>query len=141
MLCCRFGCVSFATPWTVACHAPLSMGFSRGSSYPVIEPASLMSPVLVGGFFTTDTTWEAHPYVTEVEICFAFLNVICQVFLKLQSFLIFILFSSSEYSKIAPSSSLHIPTFFFIFSCISMEKMTQVNRAILSLLGKTSTYV
>ena len=26
---------------------------------PEIEPASLMSPALAGGFFTTSTTWEA----------------------------------------------------------------------------------
>ena len=27
---------------------------------PGIEPASLMSPTLVGGFFTSSTTWEAQ---------------------------------------------------------------------------------
>ena len=27
--------------------------------HPGIEPASLMSPALTGGFFTTNTTWEA----------------------------------------------------------------------------------
>ena len=27
---------------------------------PGIEPTSLMSPALVGGFFTTSTTWEAQ---------------------------------------------------------------------------------
>ena len=58
--------------WTVACPAPLSMGFSRqvyqsGLSFPSpgnlanpgIEPTSLMSPALAGQFFTTGTTWEA----------------------------------------------------------------------------------
>ena len=52
-------------------QAPLSMGFSRqeywsGLSFPspgdlpnpVVEPVSLVSPALAGGFFTTDT-WEA----------------------------------------------------------------------------------
>ena len=29
-------------------------------SNPGIEAASLMSPALIGGFFTTHTTWEAH---------------------------------------------------------------------------------
>ena len=62
----------FATPWTVALQAPLPMGFS-GQEYwsgmplpswgdlpnPRTEPASLMSPVLAGKFFTTRTTWEA----------------------------------------------------------------------------------
>ena len=63
----------FATPWTVAHQAPLSMGFSRQlywSGLPCspprdlpetwIEPASPMSPVLAGGFFTTSATWQAH---------------------------------------------------------------------------------
>ena len=34
----------------------------RGSSDPGIEPVSLMSPTLVGGFFTPSTTWEALSY-------------------------------------------------------------------------------
>ena len=62
----------FATPWTVACQAPLSMGFSRHEYWsgfpfpsprdlpdPGIEPASPTSLLLAGGFFTTSTTWEA----------------------------------------------------------------------------------
>ena len=57
----------FATPWTVAHHAPLSMGFSRQEywsglpfpspedlPYPGIEPTSPMSPALAGGFFTAE---------------------------------------------------------------------------------------
>ena len=59
-------------PWTVACQAPLSMGFSRQEYWsgllclpprdlpnPGIEHASL-SPALVGKFFATSTTWEAQ---------------------------------------------------------------------------------
>ena len=59
----------FATPQTVACQAPLSMGFSRqeywsGLPLPTpgdlpdaeIKPASLMSPALTDGFFTTRMT-------------------------------------------------------------------------------------
>ena len=58
----------FATPWTVACQAPLYRGFSRQESWsglpcpppgglpdPGIKHASLMSPVLAGGFFTKRT--------------------------------------------------------------------------------------
>ena len=57
---------SFATPRTVAHHVPLSMEFARqeycsGLSFPPpwdlsnpgIEPESLVSPALAGGFFTT----------------------------------------------------------------------------------------
>ena len=62
-----------ATPWTVACHAPLSMGFSRQEYWSVLpcpppedlpdletEPVSLMSPALAGGLFTASTTCEAQ---------------------------------------------------------------------------------
>ena len=69
------GCFSHVqlsvTLWTVARRAPLSMGFSRQEYWselpcpsprdlpnPGIEPTSLMSLALVGGFFTTSATWE-----------------------------------------------------------------------------------
>ena len=68
----RFSCVHvFATLWTVTRQALLSMGFSRQEywsvllcppsgdlPYPGIKLASLMSPALTGGFFTTSATWE-----------------------------------------------------------------------------------
>ena len=54
-----------ATPWTVAHQAPLSLEFSRqeywnGLTFPPpgdipdtqVEPASLVSPAVTGGFFT-----------------------------------------------------------------------------------------
>ena len=67
----------FVIPWTVACQAPLSMGFSspeywRGLPFlspgdlpdpgikPEIDPSSLMSPALAGRFFTTSATREAR---------------------------------------------------------------------------------
>ena len=63
----------FATLWTVACQAALSMGFSRQEYWsgfprpppedlpdPEIKLTYLMSPALAGGFFTTSTTWEAQ---------------------------------------------------------------------------------
>ena len=63
----------FATLWTVALQAPLSMGFSRQEywsgltcpplgdiSSPGIEPVSLTSPALVGGFFATSDTWKTQ---------------------------------------------------------------------------------
>ena len=63
----------FVTPWTIACQAPLSMGFFRQEycrglpcpspgdlPHPGMESVSLMSPELARGFFTASTTWEAH---------------------------------------------------------------------------------
>ena len=69
----RFSCVRlFENLWTVAHQAPLFIGFSRQEYWselpcpppgdlpnPVIKPASLMSPVLAGQFFTTSATWGA----------------------------------------------------------------------------------
>ena len=62
----------FATLWTLAHQAPLSMGFSRQEYWsglqwpspgdlpnPGIEPMFLMSPALAGRFFTTSATWDA----------------------------------------------------------------------------------
>ena len=57
-------CVLSCVPWTVACHTPLSMELSRKehwSRLPFPTPGNLpnpgiklMSPVLVGRFFTTE---------------------------------------------------------------------------------------
>ena len=62
----------FVALWTVARQAPLSMGFPRQEYWsglpfpppgdlpdPGIQPASLASPALAGGLFTTSTNWEA----------------------------------------------------------------------------------
>ena len=62
----------FATLWTVAHQALLSMGFSKQEYwsgfpfptpgdllYPAIELTSLVSAALAGRFFTPSTTWEA----------------------------------------------------------------------------------
>ena len=59
-------CLTLCDPWTVACKAPLSMGFSgqeywSGLPFPAprdlsdlgIKGMSMMSPVLAGGFSTT----------------------------------------------------------------------------------------
>ena len=59
-------CPTLATPWTLACQAPLSMGFSRQEYWgglpcpppedlpgPGIEPTSLTSLALAGGLFAT----------------------------------------------------------------------------------------
>ena len=64
----------FATLWTVARQAPLSMGFSRqeywsGLPFPPlgdlpdskIKPTSITFPALAGRFFTTSDTWKVPP--------------------------------------------------------------------------------
>ena len=67
----------FATPWTVACQAPLSMGFSKQEYWsglpfrspghlldPEIELASPVSPALAGRFFTIAPMKVASPTVS-----------------------------------------------------------------------------
>ena len=75
----------FATPWIVACQAPLSMEFPRqeywsGMSFPTqgdlpdsgIEPASLMYLALASRFFTTSTTCEVH-----ICVCVCVCGCVC----------------------------------------------------------------
>ena len=69
------------TPRTVACHAPLSMGFSRQEYWnglpfpspghlpdPEIEPMSLPSPALAGGFFTIEPPGCVREYPCSMEL-------------------------------------------------------------------------
>ena len=69
---------SFETLWTVARQVPLSMGFLRQEywsglpfpspvdfPYPGIEPASLASSALAGGFFTTNATWKVPDLINK----------------------------------------------------------------------------
>ena len=75
----------FVTLWNVACQAPLSIGFSRQEYWsglpfppagdlpnPGIEPVSLWSPELAGGFFTTSATWEAQAYTV---LCVNYISI------------------------------------------------------------------
>ena len=67
-------------PWTVVHQAPLSMGFFRQkywSGLPCpspgdlpdsgIEPTSLSSPALAGGFFTTSTPWNPKTLISKTN--------------------------------------------------------------------------
>ena len=79
--CGHYSCVwLLATPWTGACQAPLSMGFSRqehwsGLPFPLPgdlpdtgrESGSLMSLALSGRFLTTSATWEAPGKVISIN--------------------------------------------------------------------------
>ena len=81
----------FATLWTVAFQALVTMGFSRQEYWsglpcpppvdlpdPGIELTSLMSPALAGRFFTTRALWEAHG-----EVRIKDLKVKCDLYLKI----------------------------------------------------------
>ena len=84
-LCSHFSCVQLCVIlWTVACHVPLSMEFSRqeywsGFLCPSpgdlpnsgIKPESLTSPPLAGRFFTSRATWEdalGRPVTAAVDV-------------------------------------------------------------------------
>ena len=73
VLCARLLLSDSLQPYGLALQAPLSMGFSKQeywSGLPCpspgdlpnlgIEPASLTSPALAGGFFTTSATWDGR---------------------------------------------------------------------------------
>ena len=74
----------FATLWTAAHQAPLSMGFSKPeywSGLPCPPPGdhsypSLMSRALAGRFFATGTTWETLTMST-VSSSFWIFNLLC----------------------------------------------------------------
>jgi len=91
LLCVVLGWVQlFATPWTVARQAPLSVGFPRQEywsglpfpppgdlPYPGIESKSPASPALAGGFFTTEPP--GKPKVTLTPIKYSSWNKIDEV--------------------------------------------------------------
>ena len=75
------------TPWTVACQAPLSLGFSRQENWRGLpcppsadlpdagmEAVFLTSPALAYRFFTTSTTWEALHIVTYIFRFFSMIS-------------------------------------------------------------------
>ena len=84
----RFSCVRpFATLWTVARQAPLSVGFSRQEYWsglpcpppgdlpnPGIKPTSPTPPALASGRLTTSATWESlvTPWTAETEASLSF---------------------------------------------------------------------
>ena len=81
------------TLWTVVPQAPLPMGLSRqaywsgvpcpppgGLPGPGIEPASLASPALAGGQFTTSATWEAP--VLRVPHAFSHLELMAKLWYR-----------------------------------------------------------
>ena len=84
----QFCCLQlFATLWTAACWAPLSIGFSTqgywsGLAFPSpgdlpnleTEPVSLMSPASAGMFLPIRVTWEARSRAQKAD------TVTCHLF-------------------------------------------------------------
>ena len=70
--------ILFATPWTVARQAPLSMGFSRQeywSGLPCPSPGHFPDPgmepglpELAGRFFTTEPQYKCDDLVTDLPV-------------------------------------------------------------------------
>ena len=105
----------FATPWTVAHQAPLSMEFSRqeywsGLPFPTpghlpdpgIKPTSLESPALAGGFLTTEPLGKPYHGITAIQFFLFILWLLALVSccywllsLSVSCFVLLILFSSS----------------------------------------------
>ena len=82
-------------PRTVACQAPLSMGFSKQEHWsglpcpspgdlpdPGIEPAALKPPALSGRFFTTRATWEAQQLLAQSNKATVYINTSNGKFLR-----------------------------------------------------------
>ena len=81
----------FATPWTVACQAPISMEFSRqeywsglpcppfsrGSSQPRDRTCISTSPALEAGFLTISATWEG--IYTHIHTCVCIYTCACML--------------------------------------------------------------
>ena len=78
----------FVTPWTVACQALLSMGFSRQEYWngllipspgdlpdPGIKSTFFMSAYIGGGFFTARATWEAPLWAQSLLKLFVLLKL------------------------------------------------------------------
>ena len=130
----------FATPWIVAHQAPLSMGFSRQEYWsglpcpspgdlpdPGIEPVSLTSPALAGGFFTTRTTWEA-PYK---------LSTFVQIILRKREKLKYIHDTETKWSLEA-ITYLKLSDNLVLFQCLALETGTVIDTVIIKIKSRHS---
>ena len=82
-----------ATPWTVACQAPLSMGFPGKNTgvdchfllqeiFLTQESNLHLSPVLAGEFLTTSTTWEGSGSLQDQNMLITLLRYIFSYLLQ-----------------------------------------------------------
>ena len=82
----------FATPWTIACQAPLSMGLSwqeywSGLPFPPlgdlpdpwVKPVSPPSPTLVHGFFLTEPSGKSHPNTISAALSISLVSILFRI--------------------------------------------------------------
>ena len=94
---------SFVTPRTEACPTPLSMGFPRQEylsglpfpsprdlPYPGIEPISLVSPALAGGFFTTEPPKKPILYIKSIKTFRKETSIVIPTVLQMLSICLFV---------------------------------------------------
>ena len=107
----------FAILWTVACQAPLPMGFSKQEYWsrlpfpppgdlpdPGIKPTSPASPALAGGFFTTEPLEYPHLEGTYLNIIKTIYNKpIANIILNSEKLKAFPLRSGTEQDKVFDS--------------------------------------
>ena len=153
-----FSCVQlFVTLWTVACQAPLSMGFSRQEywsgfpcppprhlSDPGVKLTSLMFPAWASRFFTISATWEA-PSPVLLTYIFHLLNLksnlnfshyikiawiisaICDFF-SLNSHSIN--FSSYSFSFLSTYFIMYLYSYIYIYIYISVQLDCELTRGL-----------
>ena len=134
-----------ATPWTIACQGPPSVGFSKQEHWswlsfpapedlpdPEIQPLSLAPTALAGGFFTIAPHGEAYFYLALSWSAMSFLFILIQANFVLQSMRrLFISNSSVESLGVFPFPLmiLHLlttSTRLFACQCITLCLVTSV---------------
>ena len=125
----------FATPWTIAHQAPLSMGFFRQgywSGLPCpppgdlpdsgIKPTSLKSSPLAARFFTTSTTWEAL-----LSLGFSHAEQICSLQTQHAPFSSLGHSSAWSYNPTPSISGLASPSLFKLFTIYFMNSLSNLH--------------
>ena len=125
----------FATPWSIAHQAPLSMGFSMQeywSGLPLLSPEDLLNPgiepsfpALVGWFFTPEPT--GNPLLS------------VHTWVKLNSQYVSVTLSNSTFSELFPQLFNHRNFDPFILRIVRCKKRKFTVTTILKYFGNTKS--